>query len=57
MTVKQLIRSLNSLQQDKNIEVECPNGLLVDPDIKYFRQNPFDGDKFALKYIITYSGR
>lgn len=45
MKVKELIHRLNSLSdiaKEKEIKVVCPNGLVVDPKLKYELINKYD---------------
>jgi hypothetical protein len=54
VTIGQLIRELSWYPKDKEIEIECPNGLLVRPRIKVMRDSLF-AFKYPVKsYVITW---
>jgi hypothetical protein len=45
MTVNELIEKLQSYKKDlreKNIQIQAPNGLIVNPEIKLILQNKYD---------------
>lgn len=52
MTVNELIDELRKHDPDKNIEIECPNGLLVEPKIKLVRETPFVFGEVK-SYVLT----
>ena len=54
MTIGQLIRDLNCYPKDREIEIECPNGLLVEPSIKRISENPLDPCSAVISYVITW---
>jgi hypothetical protein len=55
MKLSQFIRELSNYQQDREIEIECPNGLMVDPRIKIGRINPYnDGFGPVESYVISW---
>jgi hypothetical protein len=54
MTVAELIRELSSYQQDKEIEIECPNGLMVRPRIKRYCETMADIGKPTKSYVVTW---
>jgi len=54
MTIGELVRELKGYPMDKDIEVECPNGMTVSPRIKYRRAKLYDSSSAVTGYIITW---
>jgi hypothetical protein len=54
MKIESLINVLQNLSPGREIEIECPNGLLVDPSIKRIRENPMDPSSKLLSYVISW---
>ena len=57
MKVKSLIAELKNLNQDKEVKLECPNGLLVDPKIKnhLLERYPVNYSQKNIKeYVLTW---
>ena len=52
MTIGELIRNLKTYPLEMEIEIECPNGLLVEPKIKVYREDMLNWNK-PLKYVLT----
>lgn len=53
MKIEQLIRLLKTYPLDQEIEIECPNALLVEPKIKNYREDLTNWNK-PLKYVISW---
>lgn len=54
MRVSDFIRELKNYRQDQKIEIECPNGLMVDPRIKVQHENPMDPFSKPTGYVVTW---
>jgi hypothetical protein len=54
MTIGELIRELSNYPKDKEIEIECPNGLLVRPRIKVMRESLSAFSEPVKSYVITW---
>jgi hypothetical protein len=54
MEVKDLIRELKTYSLGKKIEIECPNGLLVNPKIKVIHLRQWDMGSPIISYVITW---
>lgn len=53
MTVGEFIRDLQAYPLDMLIEIECPNGLLVEPQVKYVRETPFVYNSAIKSLVLT----
>jgi len=54
MKIGYLIGMLEKFPSDMEVEVECPNGLLVEPIIKRKLENPNDIFSKVLGYVISW---
>jgi hypothetical protein len=53
MTIGALVRELKGYPQDVEIEIECPNGMLVDPKIKFIHEDSMNPCSKVLGYVLT----
>jgi hypothetical protein len=54
MNTLDLIKQLQSLKQRMPIEIECPNGLLVEPKIKMRREHLDNPKSPVVAYVIDW---
>mgnify|MGYP003991659263 CR=1 FL=1 len=55
-TVRDLIKELNTLDQGLPIEIECPNGLLVYPEVKFKKEDSMNPFSKVVGVVVTYRG-
>lgn len=53
MTVEMFVHMLSSYPEDMEIMIECPNGMLVEPKIRYIREMPFMYDSAIKSLVLT----
>lgn len=54
MTIKEFIKVLRNYPQNAEIEIECPNGLLVEPKIKNNYVVDYDTTCGIIGYVVSW---
>lgn len=54
MKISELIRKLRNYDRNKEIQIECPNGLMVQPRVKRYIETMADIGKPTKSYVVTW---